>query len=92
MISTLLFSIFSLDSTLPQVIAQYGNWIFVILFLGLAPKLIEQAEDLGEPLTFDLAPPAPKAAARPKAKAQAKASKSAFCSGVLGEASATRSL
>ena len=33
MISTLLFSIFSLDSTLPQVIAQYGNWIFVILFL-----------------------------------------------------------
>ena len=42
--------------------------IFVILFLGLAPKLIEQVEDPGEPLTFDLAPPAPKAAPRPKAK------------------------
>ena len=48
--------------------------IFVILFLGLAPKLIEQAEDLGEPLTFDLAPPAPKAEPRPKARAEARES------------------
>lgn len=33
MITTLVYSIFSLDSTLPQIIAQYGDWIFVILFL-----------------------------------------------------------
>ena len=32
--------------------------IFVILFLGLAPKLIEQADDPGELVTFDLAAPA----------------------------------
>jgi membrane-associated protein len=33
MITTLVYSIFSLDSSLPLIIAQYGNWIFVILFL-----------------------------------------------------------
>lgn len=33
MISTLLTSIFSLDTVLPQIVAQHGNWIFVILFL-----------------------------------------------------------
>jgi membrane-associated protein len=33
MITSLLYSIFSLDSALPLIIAQYGNWIFVILFL-----------------------------------------------------------
>ena len=32
-ITTLVYSIFSLDSALPQIIAQYGDWIFVILFL-----------------------------------------------------------
>ena len=48
--------------------------IFLILFLGLNPKLIEQAEAPGEPLTFDLAPPAPKAASRPKTKAKASES------------------
>lgn len=48
--------------------------IFVILFLGLAPKLIEQAETFGEPLTFDLAPPAQKAKTPPKAKPQANKS------------------
>lgn len=48
--------------------------VFVILFLGLAPKLIEQIEAPGEPLTLDLAPPAPqqrKTVPRPKAKAAA---------------------
>lgn len=33
MITTLLYTISSLDSALPLIIAQYGNWIFVILFL-----------------------------------------------------------
>jgi len=33
MITSLLYSIFSLDSTLPQFVALYGNWIFVVLFL-----------------------------------------------------------
>jgi membrane-associated protein len=33
MITTLVYSIFSLDSSLPVIIAQYGNWIFVVLFL-----------------------------------------------------------
>ena len=50
--------------------------IFVILFLGLAPKVIEQVEAPGEPVTFDLAPPAPKAKTPPrKAKAEVKARK-----------------
>ena len=51
--------------------------IFVILFLGLAPKVIEQLEDPGELVTFDLAPPAPKAAPRPKTKAAASKSEKA---------------
>jgi len=51
--------------------------IFVILFLGLAPKLIEQVEAPGEALTFDLAPPALKAAPRPKPKDTATKSVSA---------------
>jgi membrane-associated protein len=33
MITTLLYAIFSLDSSLPLIVAQYGNWIFVLLFL-----------------------------------------------------------
>lgn len=33
MITSLFFSIFSLDSTLPLIVAQYGNWIFLLLFL-----------------------------------------------------------
>lgn len=33
MITTLLYSIFALDSSLPLLVAQYGNWIFVVLFL-----------------------------------------------------------
>ena len=33
MISTLLTWIFSLDTVLPQLVAQHGNWIFLILFL-----------------------------------------------------------
>lgn len=33
MISTLFTALFSLDTVLPQFAAQYGNWIFLILFL-----------------------------------------------------------
>lgn len=33
MITTLVHSLFSLDSALPLIVAQHGNWIFVILFL-----------------------------------------------------------
>ena len=33
MITTLVYSIFALDANLPQIVATYGNWIFVILFL-----------------------------------------------------------
>ena len=33
MITTLLYSVFALDSSLPLLVAQYGNWIFVVLFL-----------------------------------------------------------
>lgn len=44
--------------------------IFVMLFLGLAPKLIEQDEPAGEPISFDLAPPAPQAKT-PERKAKA---------------------
>ncbi len=33
MITSLLFSVFALDSSLPLLVAQYGNWIFVVLFL-----------------------------------------------------------
>jgi len=52
--------------------------IFVILFLGLAPKLIEQDDAPGELVTFDLAAPAPEAKKTPqKAKAEVKASKAA---------------
>ena len=46
--------------------------VFVILFLGLAPKLTETFDPPGEPLTLDLAPPAPQkreTASRPRAKA-----------------------
>ncbi|MBC8105056.1 MAG: DedA family protein [Anaerolineae bacterium] len=33
MITTLVYSIFSLNTSLPEFVALYGNWIFVILFL-----------------------------------------------------------
>ena len=33
MITSLLYWVFSLDSALPLLIAQHGNWIFVVLFL-----------------------------------------------------------
>ncbi len=33
MITSIVYSILSLDSTLPQFVAQYGNWIYAILFL-----------------------------------------------------------
>ncbi|MEO8133947.1 MAG: VTT domain-containing protein [Betaproteobacteria bacterium] len=33
MISALVYSVFALDSSLPLLVAQYGNWIFVVLFL-----------------------------------------------------------
>jgi len=59
-------------------LALCAELIFVILFLGLAPKLIEQVEAPGNPLTFDLAPPAPQAKTAPRPKAKAKASKSAI--------------
>jgi membrane-associated protein len=32
LITTLLYSLFSLDSALPQFIAQYGAWVYVLLF------------------------------------------------------------
>jgi len=54
--------------------------VFVILLLGLAPKLIETVETPNEPLTLDLAPPAPEArktAPRPKEKSRAAASANA---------------
>jgi membrane-associated protein len=33
MITTFVYSVFSLDSALPLIIAQHGNWIFFLLFL-----------------------------------------------------------
>ena len=50
--------------------------VFLLLLLGIAPSLIEQAEAPGGPATFDLAPPAPKAKTAAR-KEKAKASKSA---------------
>jgi len=51
--------------------------IFVILLLGLVPSVAEKFEAPGQPLTFDLAPPAPQAKRAPQ-KAKAKASKAAI--------------
>ena len=47
--------------------------IFVLLLLGLVPSVVEKFEVPGEPISFDLAPPAPKAASRPKPKAKTRA-------------------
>jgi protein TonB len=51
--------------------------IFILLLLGLAPKLIEKVETPNQPLSFDLAPPTPEAKKAPRPKAKAKANKSA---------------
>ena len=48
--------------------------IFVLLLLGLVPSVVEKFEAPGEPTTFDLAPPAPKTASRPKPKVKASES------------------
>ncbi|HMI41448.1 MAG TPA: hypothetical protein VK485_09495, partial [Sphingomicrobium sp.] len=42
--------------------------IFVILLLGLAPKLIETVETPNQPLSFDLATPTPEAKKAPRPK------------------------
>jgi len=51
--------------------------IFVILLLGLAPKLIETVETPNQPLSFDLATPTPEAKKAPRPKPKAKSMKSA---------------
>jgi hypothetical protein len=51
--------------------------IFIILLLGLAPKLIETVETPNQPLTFDLATPTPEAKKAPRPKPKAKSMKSA---------------
>jgi protein TonB len=51
--------------------------IFLILLLGLAPKLIEKVETPSQPLSFDLAPPTPEAKKAPRPKPKAQATKSA---------------
>ncbi|MEO7762110.1 MAG: DedA family protein [Casimicrobiaceae bacterium] len=33
MLTSVLYSIFSLDSSLPAIVTQYGNWVYAILFL-----------------------------------------------------------
>ena len=51
--------------------------IFLILLLGIAPKLIETIEPPNTPLTFDLATPTPEAKKAPRPKPKTKTLKSA---------------
>jgi hypothetical protein len=51
--------------------------IFLLLLLGIAPKLIETVEKPNQPLTFDLATPTPEAKNTPKPKPKARSMKSA---------------
>ena len=51
--------------------------IFVLLLLGLVPSVVEKFEAPGQPITFDLAPPAPQAKAPERKAKAADASKAA---------------
>src|SRR3990170_8708754 len=51
--------------------------IFVLLLLGLVPSVVEKFEAPGQPITFDLAPPAPQAKTPERKAKAADASKAA---------------
>lgn len=51
--------------------------VFLLLLLGLVPSVVEKFETPGQPLSYDLAPPAPEAKMRERKAKAAKTSKTA---------------
>ena len=49
--------------------------VFLLLLLGLVPSVVEKFEAPGQPISFDLAPPAPEAKTRERKPKAAKTSK-----------------